>query len=189
MSEKSPEQRAQAAERRRERIAADPELKARIRDSQRRYRERTPRVLSEDEKERARQRAALLAYNREWAARNREKANAYSKKWRDADPDRRAAVWIKSRHGLTDEQYDEILAHVGLCDACGAEFGGRIRRHIDHDHETGAFRGLLCGPCNQAAGLLRDSPERARKLGDYLDRVTGPNRPAPGPRQRAASRP
>lgn len=194
------EQRAADNAKRRQRLADDPEFKARVRESQRRYREANPRVKSEAETKRAQDRARewyadpknrekARERSRQWQTANRDRANEHSRKWRAADPDRRAAIWIKSRHGLTDEQYAEILAHSGLCEACDTEFGDGVRRHIDHDHDTGAFRGLLCGPCNQAAGLLRDSPERARQLAVYLDKVTGPNRPQPGPRRRAASRP
>ncbi|MGK2948022.1 MAG: endonuclease domain-containing protein, partial [Acidimicrobiales bacterium] len=39
---------------------------------------------------------------------------------------------------------------------------------VDHDHRTGAVRGLLCGPCNRAIGLLRDSPVVCRLAAEYL---------------------
>lgn len=41
---------------------------------------------------------------------------------------------------------------------------------IDHDHETGKPRGLLCDSCNRAIGLLGDSPERLRAAAAYLER-------------------
>lgn len=39
---------------------------------------------------------------------------------------------------------------------------------VDHDHETGRVRGILCHRCNHALGHLRDSPEIARRAGLYL---------------------
>jgi hypothetical protein len=39
--------------------------------------------------------------------------------------------------------------------------------HVDHDHETGAIRGILCGRCNSALGLVHDSPEKIRGLLEY----------------------
>ncbi len=39
---------------------------------------------------------------------------------------------------------------------------------VDHDHETGARRGLLCRPCNQALGHARDEMDRLGGLIEYL---------------------
>lgn len=44
------------------------------------------------------------------------------------------------------------------------------RLPIDHDHESGRIRALLCHPCNQALGLMRDDPERLRAAASYIER-------------------
>ena len=44
------------------------------------------------------------------------------------------------------------------------------RLAVDHCHETGDVRGLLCAACNTALGLLKDDPDRIVKLLDYLTR-------------------
>lgn len=44
---------------------------------------------------------------------------------------------------------------------------------IDHDHESGNVRGLLCHPCNVVLGFVRDNPDRLRALINYLERVGG----------------
>jgi hypothetical protein len=41
---------------------------------------------------------------------------------------------------------------------------------VDHDHSSGIVRGILCQPCNLAAGMLRDDPGRANNLAQYLGR-------------------
>lgn len=183
--------------------AADPELLERHRESQRKWRERNPqRPEREVEQTRARARnwygtlsperkEEVRARAKEWARRNPEKVKEYSRKsTANRGPEKRRATWIKSKYGLTDEQYAEILAHDGRCDACSIEFSEQVRRHIDHDHARGKghYRGLLCGPCNQAAGLLRDAPERAELLAAYLRRVTGPDQSGPGSPPRPTGR-
>lgn len=63
-------------------------------------------------------------------------------------------------------------AHDHCCDICGGtdsptQWGNRL--HIDHDHETGQLRGLLCHGCNTAIGLLGDDTDRLRRAIDYLN--------------------
>ncbi len=66
---------------------------------------------------------------------------------------------------------EEILAaFTGKCFVCGVpEIECKTRLQIDHNHETGDFRGWLCGNCNKAAGLLRESPELILKLAKYVE--------------------
>jgi hypothetical protein len=67
---------------------------------------------------------------------------------------------------LLQEDYD-FLVSLG-CQVCGTHPSGKHRLHFDHDHATGKFRGLLCGNCNTALGLLGENPERIMKLISYL---------------------
>jgi hypothetical protein len=56
-----------------------------------------------------------------------------------------------------------------VCDVCGKPPpSNKLGVAFDHDHETGAFRGWLCGPCNSALGLVQDDPERLEALAAYL---------------------
>lgn len=64
---------------------------------------------------------------------------------RDAD---RRAKWKKRGIELDDAGYDRLLeAQGGGCALCGATPKKR-RLHVDHDHRSGAVRGLLCYRCN-----------------------------------------
>lgn len=81
------------------------------------------------------------------------------------------------RHNLPSNTYDSMLSkHGGLCWACK----DRAANSIDHDHSCcdkqfscgNCIRGLLCGQCNTALGLLQDSEEKIRSLLEYL-RITG----------------
>ena len=70
-------------------------------------------------------------------------------------------------YGMSLRQVEKLVEH-GECHICGAS--GDIEFHIDHDHETGAVRGLLCKHCNFGIGWFRDSPEHLAKAIQYLNR-------------------
>ena len=71
--------------------------------------------------------------------------------------------------GLPKGYYAEMLeAQGGVCWIC--EKPPRARQlAVDHDHDTGEIRGLLCTNCNLALGNFKDSPERLRKAIEYLE--------------------
>lgn len=69
-------------------------------------------------------------------------------------------------YGLTEAGYEALLEfQARRCPICLSEQRPLV---VDHDHQTGAVRGLLCGPCNRAIGLLRDSPVVCRLAAEYL---------------------
>jgi hypothetical protein len=80
------------------------------------------------------------------------------------------------RYGVTVEQHDAMLEEQrGLCALCGnpPKPGGiraASRLHLDHDHETGKPRQLLCNTCNQGLGYLKDDPALLRAAADYIER-------------------
>lgn len=78
---------------------------------------------------------------------------------------------LRSRFGMSVEDYDRILAAQNNgCAICGkspSENGKRLS--IDHNHDTGKVRGLLCQPCNTGIGLLNDSPSQLRLALRYLE--------------------
>src|SRR5665213_3048143 len=65
---------------------------------------------------------------------------------------------IFKAHGITEEQYQELLAFQGgRCAICGNK-PGKKRLAVDHNHKTGEVRGLLCKYCNyRILGGVRDS--------------------------------
>jgi hypothetical protein len=64
---------------------------------------------------------------------------------------------LKAKFGLTVADYEEMLAgQNGACKICGKTT--RKRLAVDHDHETGEVRGLLCHRCNMGLGLFDDNP-------------------------------
>jgi len=77
-------------------------------------------------------------------------------------------VYKGTQYGLSWEQYQEMLAaQDGRCAICrGLPTGKRL--HIDHNHDTGEVRGLLCGLCNLLLGNAGDSADRLLVAADYL---------------------
>jgi hypothetical protein len=77
---------------------------------------------------------------------------------------------LKALYGMTPEDYSDIMdAQQGRCGICHKEEtleGSTF--NVDHDHETGIIRGILCGPCNRGIGLLQDSPEVIGRAWAYL---------------------
>ena len=65
--------------------------------------------------------------------------------------------WLRHRYGITVDDFDRMLRDQdGKCAICGTtEPGGRRGVFaVDHDHQTGRVRGLLCFPCNRRLGVL-----------------------------------
>ena len=90
----------------------------------------------------------------------------------------RCAVFVKSlwnvgKYGITRDDYrDAWYRQGGLCSICNQP-ERTVRNHllaIDHDHETGRFRSLLCSHCNRAIGMFGDDPERLRQAAEYIER-------------------
>lgn len=84
--------------------------------------------------------------------------------------------WLPSRlkkYGLTVDQYEDEKARTGgLCEICGAvptKNGQPIEPAIDHDHETGEYRGLLCNTHNFGLGLFGDSVDLLLAAVSYLE--------------------
>jgi hypothetical protein len=79
-------------------------------------------------------------------------------------------------YGISSHQYETMLAaQNGVCAICGQKeravhgsTGMPFNLSIDHDHQTGGIRGLLCQRCNRAIGLLGDDADVARKATEYL---------------------
>lgn len=94
--------------------------------------------------------------------------------WRDANPEihreRKIGYQLKRKYGIDRDQYDALLAaQGGGCAICGREPAPDGKRpHVDHDHQTGAVRGILCGCCNSAIGQFREDVRLMAQAAKYL---------------------
>jgi hypothetical protein len=137
--------------------------------------------------------------SRKWRTANREASRAASQAWRERNPERvkahnvawraartpeelserdreayrryRRAHHINKKFGLSTEQYSAMLAaQEGHCALCPHSDLPSKRLAVDHDHDTGKVRALLCDRCNRGIGLLDEDPVRLRAAADYLDK-------------------
>ena len=97
----------------------------------------------------------------------------YKEKWVNTPTEERRAVAEKAKYrkyGLSKKKFDEMLkAQNGSCAICGRIPNGRERAlAIDHDHDTGQVRGLLCGKCNLGLGYFQDDVSLLKKAHTYL---------------------
>lgn len=78
----------------------------------------------------------------------------------------------RALYGITLEQYEYLLdLQGGQCAICGSKENGGVALGVDHDHETGVVRGLLCDPCNIAIGALREDPVLLMAAIEYVKRL------------------
>lgn len=105
-----------------------------------------------------------------WRRQNLEKCRVDQKKHRDANPERHKDYGRKAMYGLAPGEYDRMLgAQKGKCAICQTETpGGKGVFHVDHCHEEGHVRGLLCHHCNLGIGHLQHSVEVLEAAKNYL---------------------
>ena len=79
---------------------------------------------------------------------------------------------LKNKYGITPHAYRDMLdaqGHVcALCSGPFPKFRGVTRTAIDHDHETGRVRGILCYTCNTGLGKLGDLPAALERTHQYF---------------------
>lgn len=84
---------------------------------------------------------------------------------------------LEKTYGITAEDYERLLAFQGgACAICGRKPSGTKRLAVDHDHQTGAVRGLLCAGdngCNRGIGAFHDEARMVWTAYVYL--LTPPN--------------
>lgn len=163
---------------------------ARSREYYRENKERLLRLQSEYAKE---HREQVNATNRKWASRNKEQVAAKNREWQEKnkayvlakakeynardDVRERKRDWvICKRYGIDLEFFDSMVAsQEGKCKCCNTAFGllRGSRPCVDHCHETGRVRGILCLRCNWLLGHAHDQPEVLRNCAAYLERESG----------------
>lgn len=109
------------------------------------------------------------AYFQSWSLPDKAAANAKVKAWYHANKEKIAHRQRKKVYGLEEEQYQAMFTRQGgNCLLCNKP-PGKKPLAVDHNHETGKVRSLLCSNCNLALGLLRENPVLIRRAADYIE--------------------
>lgn len=127
---------------------------------------------------------AKRLYNKEWRAKNREKMRQKSKDYYDANKEKvsqTSAAWAKANtnrvksnnlkrtYGIDLVEFNTMLERQHYsCAICAATLDGGRDTHVDHCHESGRVRGLLCGKCNMALGLFQERSQLLERAAAYL---------------------
>jgi len=75
-------------------------------------------------------------------------------------------------YNLSVPEYDRaVVRQGGRCAVCGEPPKPGQRLSVDHDHETGQIRGLLCNGCNAALGCMRERPDLIYRLAAYAEQA------------------
>ena len=105
-----------------------------------------------------------------------EKTRQSGARWRAANPEADKRKYLLRKFNMTLEEYKALLnKQGGVCAICGEKEqvlrrakSGQEMLAVDHCHETGKIRGLLCFKCNTGIGALGDSVEGLERALDYL---------------------
>ncbi len=95
-------------------------------------------------------------YSRQWQLKNKARTKQLARQWH-----------LLTTYNLTEEQFDAMIKNQGgVCVICGS-----IPKifAVDHNHQTGAVRKLLCRPCNAGLGQFKEDPNILRKAATYLE--------------------
>lgn len=126
-------------------------------------------------------------YKKRWKADNPEKHKLSEQKYYEANKDavkaRSKASYspeydrkkhLRQKYGLTVEDYNQMFdSQGGKCAICGKHQSEDEKTFcVDHNHDTGAVRGLLCSKCNKALGGFGDSIEMLNRATKYLKDYT-----------------
>jgi len=115
-------------------------------------------------------------YMRDWNSRNKDKISKQNKKYRLKYPNKFRDSSLRTAFGIGLDGYNEMLKDQEfVCAICkGPEttkLHGKIKNlAVDHCHETGKVRGLLCAKCNTVLGTCGDNIQRLQSMISYLER-------------------
>ncbi len=135
-----------------------------------RYAAKRENILAQQVDYRSANKEARSTYYKGYREANLEKIAAKDKAYRETHPEKVQGAKLNKKFGIGLEVVAQMeSAQAGVCAVCGR----KLKLCVDHCHDTGKVRGLLCSACNLLEGHIRKvglSPtEFAHRLQAYLD--------------------
>lgn len=154
------------AEYNRRRLAKDPKKRAEYQHQN--YLKNREKRVEQNRRWRKENPDKVAEYNRRGRAKHREKRAETARRWREKNLELIRENALLRKYGISRKDWDALFdAQGGVCCGCGR----RTKLVVDHNHVSGAVRGLLCNGCNTALGQVQEKQETLRNLAFYLDRT------------------
>ena len=108
-------------------------------------------------------------YQKQYYQKNKEKLNKLSKEYYAVNKEEQLYLQkgfaYKRKYGITQEDFDYMyISQGGVCAICELPYHRTL--HVDHNHNTGKVRGLLCKTCNTHLGTYE---KYKIKIDEYLN--------------------
>jgi len=106
----------------------------------------------------AEQRQEHPEYTKEYSAKNSARINAYGCAWQRSNPEKIRNKNYKRKYGISLDDYNAMLKSQNDCCAICTRHKSLFKKPlaVDHDHNTGKVRGLLCHDCNTVLGFMHE---------------------------------
>ena len=121
---------------------------------------------------------AALKYRKEYYQKHKRRVKDRAWKWYHDNQHRAKNRQLKKNFDITYDDYVQMLAKQnGVCAICSEKEAyksnsgeGKLRDlSVDHNHQTGQIRGLLCAKCNAAIGMVKEEIPRLHAMIRYLE--------------------
>lgn len=152
------------------------------------YKKHRDEILAKRKESRMKNKDEISRKNKEYRMKNKDKMDRKNRKYRiknkdeinrkkrekNKNPEEKKKTKfkkIKKIYGLEKKDYYKLADDQNrMCPICKRAFDKANRIVVDHDHETGLTRGLLCASCNLLLGHAAESIERLSSAIDYLNK-------------------
>ena len=122
--------------------------------------------------------SCIIISSKKWRMNNQERVRKTCLNWYKKNKERVKDRRLRRDYDITIDDYNKMLEEQGgCCKICGAhEDNFKKSLNIDHCHDTGYVRSLLCMDCNTGIGRFKEDVKILAKAIDYINKFKGGNK-------------